>query len=459
LPVLYRPEKTNGTARTAVPNPEEPMAGLRPETLALHAGWRADPATGAVAVPIYQTTSFQFQDTEHARALFALEKLGFIYSRIMNPTNDVLEQRLTALEGGAAALAVGSGQAATALSLQNLARAGDNVVSSTDLYGGTWNLFANTLKDQGIEVRFVDPADPEGFRRAIDDRTRAFYAETLPNPKLHVFPIAEVAAIGREHGIPLIVDNTAAPILCRPFDHGAAVIVHSLTKYIGGHGNSIGGIIIDGGNFDWAAHAARQPALNTPDPSYHGAVWVEAVKPIGPVAYIIKARTTLQRDLGPAFSPFNAFLSLQGLETLPLRIARHAENASAVAAFLGKQPGVTKVIHPSTQTGETRARADKYLKGGYGGLVGFELAGGAEAGKRFIDALELLYHVANLGDARSLAIHPASTTHSQLSPEDQLATGVSEGYVRLSVGIEHIDDILADIERGLKAAGALARAA
>lgn len=435
------------------------MAGLHPETLALHAGWRADPVTGAVAVPIYQTTSFQFQDTEHARALFALEKLGFIYSRIMNPTQDVLEQRIAAIEGGVAALAVASGQAATVFSIENLARAGDNIVSSTDLYGGTWNLFSNTLKDHGIEVRFVDPADPEGFRRAIDDRTRAFYAETLPNPKLQVFPIAEVAAIGREYGIPLIMDNTAAPILSRPFDHGAAIVVHSLTKYIGGHGNSIGGIIVDGGNFDWAAHAQRQPALNTPDPSYHGAVWVEAVKPLGPIAYIIKARTTLQRDIGAAFSPFNAFLILQGLETLPLRIARHCENTAKVAEYLTKQPGVTRVIHPSVQTGETRARADKYLKGGYGGLVGFELSGGMEAGKRFIDALQLLYHVANIGDARSLAIHPASTTHSQLSPEDQLATGVSDGYIRLSVGIEHIDDILADIERGLAAAGALAQAA
>lgn len=431
------------------------MTGKKPnpETLALHAGWRADPATGAVAVPIYQTTSYQFRDSQHAENLFALKELGNIYTRLGNPTTDVLEKRVAALEGGVAALALASGQAASAFAIQNLARAGDNIVSSTDLYGGTWNLFANTLKDQGIEVRFVDPADPEAFRRATDARTRAYYAETLPNPKLAVFPIAEVAAIGREFGIPLIVDNTAAPLLARPFDHGAAVVVYSSTKYLGGHGTSIGGVIVDGGNFDWAKFPERQPALNTPDPSYHGAVWVEAVKPLGPIAYIIKARTTLLRDLGAALSPFNAFLLLQGIETLPLRIERHATNAQRVAEFLAKRPEVTKVIHPSAQTGATRARADKYLKGGYGGLLGFELKGGREAGRRFIDALELFYHVANIGDARSLAIHPATTTHSQLSAEEQKASGVTPGYVRLSIGLEHIDDILADLDKALKAAG------
>ncbi|WP_294541478.1 PLP-dependent transferase [uncultured Rhodoblastus sp.] len=423
-----------------------------PETIVLHAGWRADPATGSVAPPIYQTTSYQFRDTEHAANLFGLRELGNIYTRLGNPTTDILEQRLTALEGGAATLAVASGQAASAFAVQNLARVGDNIVSSTDLYGGTWNLFANTLKDQGIEVRFVDPADPENFRRAIDARTRAFYAETLPNPKLAVFPIAEVAAIGREFGIPLIVDNTAAPILTRPLDHGAAIVVYSTTKYIGGHGTSIGGAIVDGGNFDWEQFPERQPALNTPDPSYHGAVWTQAVKGIGPVAFIIKARTTLLRDLGAALSPFNAFLTLQGLETLPLRIERHSQNASAVAQWLAKRPEVIKVIHPSQQSGETRARADKYLKGGYGGLVGFELAGSSAAGRKFIDALALFYHVANIGDARSLAIHPSSTTHSQLAEEAQTATGVSPGYVRLSVGIEHIDDILADLDQALQAA-------
>ena len=420
-----------------------------PETLALHAGYRSDPATGAVAVPIYQTTSYQFDSPEHAANLFALKELGNIYTRIMNPTNDVLEQRITALDGGAAALAVSSGQAASAIAIQNVAQAGDNVVSSTDLYGGTWNLFANTLKQQGIEVRFVDPADPEGFRSATDVKTRAYYAETLPNPKLTVFPIQEVADIGREFGIPLIMDNTAAPILCRPFDHGAAIIVYSTTKYIGGHGTSIGGLIVDGGNFDWEAHPDRQPLLNQPDPSYHGAVWAEAIKPLGPIAYIIKARVTLLRDLGAAVSPFNAFQTIQGLETLPLRIREHCRNADAVTEYLNRHDRVVKVIHPSLQGGEDRVRADKYLKGGYGGLVGLELKGGLEAGREFINALELFYHVANIGDARSLAIHPATTTHSQLTPEEQLATGVTDGYVRLSVGIEHIDDIIADLSQAL----------
>ena len=423
-----------------------------PETLVLHAGWRADPGTGAVAVPIFQTTSYQFESTEHAAGLFSLQQMGNIYTRIMNPTTDVLEKRIAALEGAAAALAVASGQAASAFALQNLARAGDNVVSSTDLYGGTWNLFANTLKDQGLEVRFVDPADPEAFRRATDARTRAYYAETLPNPKLAVFPIAEVAAIGRELGVPLIVDNTAAPALVRPLEHGAAIVVYSTTKYIGGHGTSIGGMIVDGGNFDWAAHGDRFPTLNQPDASYHGAVWTEATKPMGPVAYIVRARTVLLRDLGSALSPFNAFQILQGLETLPLRIERHCENTQKVVDFLKTRPEVTRIIHPSVQTGAQRERADKYLKGRYGGLAGFELAGGVDAGRRFIDSLKMLYHVANIGDARSLAIHPASTTHSQLSPEDQLAAGVSPGYIRLSIGIEHIDDILADITQALDAA-------
>ena len=424
------------------------------ETILLHAGWRADPATGAVAVPIYQTTSYQFRDTEHASNLFALKELGNIYTRIMNPTTDVLEKRVAALEGGVAALALASGQAASAFAIQNLARAGDNVVSSTDLYGGTWNLFAHTLKDQGIEVRFVDPIDPQNFRRATDDRTRAYYAETLPNPKLTVFPIAEVAAIGRPLGIPLIMDNTAAPILTKPFEHGAAIAVYSTTKYLGGHGNSIGGLIVDGGNFDWAAYPERQPALNTPDPSYHGAVWTEAVKPLGPIAYAIKARVTLLRDIGAALSPFNAFLIIQGLETLALRMREHCKNAQSVVEFLRTRKDVSRIIHPSQQQGVHRQRADRYLKGGFGGLVGFELADGKEAGRRFIDALQLHYHVANIGDARSLAIHPATTTHSQLTPNEQLATGVSDGYVRLSVGIEHIDDIVSDIKLGLEAATA-----
>jgi len=427
-------------------------APQHPETLVLHAGWRADPTTGSVAVPIHQTTSYQFRDTGHAAALFGLQELGNIYTRIMNPTTDVLEQRITALEGGVGALAVASGQAASAYALQNLARAGDNVVSSTALYGGTWNLFANTLKDQGIEVRFVDPADPENFRRATDERTRAYYAETLPNPKLEVFPIAEVAAIGREFGIPLIMDNTAAPLLVRPFDHGAAIVVYSATKYLGGHGTSIGGLIVDSGRFDWESRPERQPLLNTPDASYHGAVWTQAVKPLGPIAYILRARVILLRDLGAALSPFNAFQILQGVETLALRMERHCANATAVAAWLKGRKGVTRVIHPSQQNGEARARADRVMKGGYGGLVGFELEGGVEAGRKFIDSLKLLYHVANIGDSRSLAIHPASTTHSQLSASEQEATGVSAGYVRLSIGIEHVDDIIADLDQAIAAA-------
>jgi O-acetylhomoserine (thiol)-lyase len=423
-----------------------------PETIALHAGWRSDGATTAVAVPIYQTTAYQFDSTEHAANLFGLAEMGNIYTRIMNPTNDVLEQRIAALEGGAAGLAVASGQAASAMAIQNIARAGDNFVASTDLYGGTWNLFSNTMKDMGIECRFVDPTDPQAFANATDDRTRCFYAETLPNPKLKVFPIKEVAEIGRKLGVPLIMDNTAAPILCRPFDHGAAVVVYSTTKYIGGHGTSIGGMIVDGGNFDWESHKERFPMLNEPDPSYHGAVWTEAVKPMGPVAYIIKARVTLLRDMGAAMSPFNAFQFIQGLETLPLRMRAHCENATAVAAYLSKHDKVAQVIHPSVMDGEDRRRADAVMSGGYGGLVGFDFGdGGKAAGQKFIDSLKLFYHVANIGDARSLAIHPATTTHSQLSAEEQLQTGVTDGYVRLSVGIEHIDDIIADLDQALAA--------
>jgi O-acetylhomoserine (thiol)-lyase len=426
----------------------------------LHTGPRNDGDSGAVAVPIFQTTSYQFKNTEHAANLFGLKEFGNIYSRIMNPTCDALEQKMAALEGGVAALAVSSGQAASAAAIQNLCRAGDNVVASTDLYGGTWNLFANTLPSMGINVRFVDPADPEAFRQATDARTRAYYAETLPNPKLAVFPIGEVAAIGRELGVPLIMDNTAAPTICRPFEHGAAVVVHSTTKYIGGHGTSIGGIIIDSGTFDWAAHKERFPTLNEPDPSYHGAVWTEAVKPLGPIAYIIRARVVLLRDMGMCMSPFNAFMFIQGLETLALRMREHCRNAGEVALHLQRHPEVSRVIYPGLHDDmEQRRRAQNYLNG-LGGLVGFELKGGREAGARFIDALKLFYHVANIGDVRSLAIHPASTTHSQLSPADQLATGVTPGYIRLSVGIEHIDDIIADLDQALTAAsGAMAKAA
>jgi len=430
-----------------------PVESKHPETIVLHAGnYRADPATTAVAVPIYQTTSYQFNSTEHASNLFALKELGNVYTRIMNPTQAVLEERVAALEGGVAALGLASGQAASLFSVQNICHAGDNFVCSTDIYGGTWNLFQNTMSTMGIEFRFVDPADPENFRRATDAKTRCYYGETLPNPKLAVFPIAEVAQIGRELGVPLIMDNTACPVLCQPIKHGAAITMHSTTKYIGGHGTSIGGIIVDGGTFDWEKHADRFPMLNKPDPSYHGAVWTQAVKPLGPIAYILKARVTLLRDVGAAMSPFNAFMFIQGLETVALRIRQHCANAEAVAAYLSKHPKVTRIIYPSAMEGETRRRADAYLKGGYGGLLGFELKGGRDAGRKFIDALKMFYHVANIGDARSLAIHPASTTHSQLTPDEQLKTGVTEGYVRLSLGIEHIDDIIADLAQALATA-------
>ncbi len=424
-------------------------ASKHPETQVLHAGYRSDPATGAVAVPLYQTTSFQFNSAEHAANLFGLKELGNIYTRIMNPTNDVLEQRIAAIEGGVAALSLGSGQAASAFAIQNICKAGDNFVASTDLYGGSWNLFANTLKDMGIECRFVDPSDPQNFARATDSKTRAYYAETLPNPKLEVFPIKEVADIGRPLGIPLIMDNTAAPIICKPLEHGAAIVMYSTTKFITGNGTSIGGMIVDGGNFDWEAHKERQPHLNTPDPSYHGAVWTEAVKPLGPIAYILKMRVTLLRDLGAPMAPFNAFMAIHGLETVTLRMERHCENAIKVADRLNGHPAIEKVIFPSLMSGEARRRADANLKGGYGSLMGIVLKGGAEAGASFIDKLQMFYHVANIGDARSLAIHPATTTHSQLSAEEQAATGVTPGYVRLSIGIEHIDDIIADLEQAL----------
>jgi O-acetylhomoserine (thiol)-lyase len=429
-----------------------PTESQNPETIVLHAGYRADPTTHAVAVPIYQTTSYQFDSTEHASRLFALEELGNVYTRIMNPTQDVLEQRLAALEGGVAALALASGQAASLFAVQNICHTGDNFVCSTDIYGGTWNLFANTFKTLGIECRFVDPADPENFARATDAKTRCYYGETLPNPKLAVFPIGEVAKIANSLGVPLIMDNTASPVLCRPLKHGAHIVMHSTTKYIGGHGTSIGGIIVDGGVFDWGKHAARFPMLSTPDPSYHGAIWTEAAKPLGPIAYILKARVTLLRDMGSAMSPFNAFMFLQGLETLPLRMRQHCANAAAVAEFLSKHPKITKVIYPSMQSGESKRRADAYLKGGYGGLLGFTLKGGRAAGRKFIDSLKLFYHVANIGDARSLAIHPASTTHSQLTPDEQNKTGVTDDYVRLSLGLEHPDDLLADLTQALAAA-------
>ena len=422
---------------------------MKPETIVLHAGHRGDLSTKSVAVPIYQTTSFQFDSTEHASKLFGLQELGNIYTRIMNPTTAILEERVAKIEGGVAALATSSGQAASTMAIQNICHSGDNFVSSTDLYGGTWNLFSNTLKEMGIECRFVDPANPEDFRNAIDEKTRCIYAETLPNPKLQVFPIAEVAKIGNENSIPLIMDNTAAPMICKPIDHGASIIVYSTTKYIGGHGLSIGGLIVDSGKFDWEKAGKRFPMINEPDPSYHGAIWSQASKPLGPIAYILKARVTLLRDLGASMSPFNAFTFIQGLETLPLRMERHCSNAEKVSDFLSSHNKVSKTIYPSLMKDKYLERANKYLVNGYGSLLGFELKDGQEAGKKFIDNLKLLYHVANIGDSRSLAIHPSSTTHSQLSEDEKLSAGVTPGYVRLSIGIEHVDDIIEDIDQSL----------
>ena len=422
-----------------------------PETIGLHGSdYRADPTTTAVAVPIYQTTSYQFKNAETAANLFALKEFGNIYTRIMNPTVDVLEKRVAALEGGVAALAVGSGQAASAYCIQNLAQAGDNIVASTDLYGGTVNLFRNTLRQQGIEVRFADPIDPKNFEKLTDDKTRAYYGETLPNPYLRPFPIKEVSDIGRAKGIPLIMDNTAAPVICKPFEHGAAIVMHSLTKFIGGHGTSIGGIIVDGGNFDWIKDRKRQPLLNEPDQSYGGAVWADAVPQLtgANIPFVIRARVVLLRDLGAPLSPFNAFQIIQGLETVALRMKQHCSNAEKIVEFLKTQKSVKKIIFPTEYTGEVLARAKKYLKGGNGALIGIDV-GTKEAGAKFIDKLKLLYHVANIGDARSLAIHPATTTHSQLDEKAQLAAGVTPGYVRLSIGIEHADDIIADIKQAL----------
>ncbi len=420
-----------------------------PETIGLHAGWRKDENTNSVAVPIHQTSSFLFDDCDHAANLFSLSEVGNIYSRIMNPTCAVLEDRIAALEGGVGSLAVASGQAASAIAIQNIAKNGDNIIASSHLYGGTYNQFKNSMSDMGIEVRFVDPADPQNFINATDDKTRAYYGEVLPNPSFEVFPISEVAELGRPLGIPLIVDNTAAPVICKPFDHGAAIIIHSTTKFIGGHGTSIGGIIVDSGNFDWELFPDRQPALNTPDASYGGAIWTEAVKPLGPIAYILKARTTILRDMGAAMSPFNAFMFIQGLETLALRMREHCSNAEKVAQYLTNHDSVERVIYPSVMEGYAKERAEKYLTRGNGGLMGFEIKGGVEAGKKFINALEMVYHVANIGDSRSLAIHPASTTHSQLSPEELESTGISASFVRLSIGLEHIDDIIADYEQAL----------
>jgi O-acetylhomoserine (thiol)-lyase len=424
-----------------------------PETIGLHGGeYRSDPTTTAVAVPIYQTSSYQFKDAETAANLFGLKEFGNIYTRIMNPTCDVLEKRVAALEGGLAAVAVGSGQAASAYCVLNVAKAGDNIVASTDLYGGTVNLFKNQLRLQGVEVRFADPTDPKNFEKLTDDKTRAYYGESCPNPYLRVFPIQEVADIGRKKGIPLIVDNTAAPVICKPLAHGAAIVCHSLTKYIGGHGTSIGGIIVDGGNFDWTKDRKRQPLMNEPDQSYGGAIWADAVPKLtgANIPFAIRSRVVLLRDLGAPLSPFNAFQIIQGLETVALRMKQHCSNAEKVVTFLETEKKVQNVIYPTNHQGEIKERALKYMKGGYGSLVGMDV-GTKENGAKFIDNLKMLFHVANIGDARSLAIHPATTTHSQLNDKELLAAGVTPGYVRLSIGIEHPDDIIADIKQALAA--------
>lgn len=420
------------------------------ETIALHGGQVPDPTTNARAVPIYQTTSYVFRDTEHAANLFALREPGNIYTRMMNPTTDVFEKRIAALEGGSGALGVASGQAAITLALLNLVHPGEEVVSSFSLYGGTYNLFTYTFPKMGIRVRFVDSTDPDNFRRAITDKTRALYAESVGNPRLDTLDFREVAKIAHDNGIPLVVDNTLpTPYLVRPIDHGADIVVHSATKFIGGHGTSIGGVIVDSGRFDWTS--GKFPDMTEPDPSYHGVVYT---RDFGQLAYIVKARVQLLRDLGPALSPFNAFLFLQGLETLHLRMQRHSENALKVAKHLESHDQVAWVSYPGLPSHPQHELAKRYhYRGLYGGILGFGIKGGREAGKRFIEGLELLSHLANVGDAKSLAIHPATTTHSQLTPEEQLATGVTDDFVRLSIGLESVDDIIADIDQALAKAG------
>ncbi|MBN2483264.1 MAG: O-acetylhomoserine aminocarboxypropyltransferase/cysteine synthase [Candidatus Omnitrophica bacterium] len=418
------------------------------ETLALHAGYDGDPETGSRAVPIYQTTSYLFKSSEHAANLFALKESGNIYTRLMNPTTDVLEKRVAALEGGIGALATASGQAAITLALLNITQAGDEIVSADNLYGGTYTLFHYTFKRLGVKVNFVPSGDLDGFKKAITSKTKAIYAESIGNPKLNVTDLKALAKIAHENGIPFILDNTVSPYLLKPFDHGVDIIVYSATKFIGGHGTSIGGIIVDSGKFDWTN--GKFPLIAEPDPSYHGVNFVEALKPLGNIAYIIKARVTLLRDMGPAMSPFNAFLFLQGLETLPLRMPRHSENALKVAQYLEKHPQVSWVNYPGLDSSPEKAKTDTYLKKGAGAIIGFGIKGGIEAGKRFIDSLNLISHLANIGDAKTLAIHPATTTHQQLSSEEQRAAGVTPDYIRLSVGIEHVDDIIADIEQALK---------
>ncbi|MEE9912713.1 MAG: O-acetylhomoserine aminocarboxypropyltransferase/cysteine synthase [Deltaproteobacteria bacterium] len=422
-------------------------AKLKIETLALHGGQEPDPTTGSRAVPIYQTTSYQFKDTDHAAALFGLTEFGNIYTRLMNPTTDVLEKRITLLDGGIGALAVASGQSAITLALLNIARAGDEIVSADNLYGGTYTLFHYTFPRLGIKVNFVKSNDLKALEAAITPRTKAVYAESIGNPKMDVADLEGIAAIAHRHGVPFILDNTVSPYILRPFDFGVDIIVYSATKFIGGHGTSLGGLIVDSGKFDWTK--GKFPIIADPDPSYHGLNFVEALKPMGNLAYILKARVTLLRDLGPALSPFNSFLFLQGLETLHLRMPRHCENALAVAQYLEKHPKVSWVNYPGLPSSPEHDRAVKYLPKGAGAIMGFGVKGGIAAGKKFINSLELVSHLANIGDAKTLAIHPASTTHQQLSPEEQLAAGVTPDFIRLSIGIEHIDDILADIGQAL----------
>ena len=418
------------------------------ETLALHAGQQPDPTTGSRAVPIYQTTSYVFKNSEHAANLFGLKEFGNIYTRLMNPTWAVLEERVAALEGGAAALVTASGQSAETLAILNIAGAGDHVVASSSLYGGTYNLLHYTLADLGIETTFVNPADPENFRKAIRPNTKLVFAESVGNPKCDVLDFEAVAAIAHEAGVPLIIDNTAAsPYLLRPLEWGADIVVHSMTKFLGGHGTSLGGIIVDSGKFDWGS--GRFPRFTNPDPSYHGLVWWELPAEMRQICYILRARVSTMRDLGPALSPFNAFQILQGVETLPLRMQRHSDNALKVAQYLEAHPAVSWVNYPGLPSHPNHELAKKYLRHGFGAIMGFGIKGGLEAGKTFIDSVELLSHLANIGDAKSLVIHPASTTHQQLTPEEQLATGVTPDFIRLSVGLETVEDIIDDLDQAL----------
>jgi O-acetylhomoserine (thiol)-lyase len=420
------------------------------ETKQVHAGAAPDPTTGARATPIYQTTAYQFRDTDHAAALFGLGEFGNIYTRIMNPTQDVVEQRIAALEGGVAAVALASGQSATTLAILNIAESGDHFVSSAALYGGTYNLFHYTLPKLGIEVSFVDPDDLDAWRAAVRPNTKLFFAETVGNPRNNVLDIRAVADVAHEAGVPLLVDNTVpTPFLLRPFEHGADIVIHSATKFLGGHGTAIGGVVVDSGNFNWGEHAARFPGLTTADPSYHGLVYWDA---LGPLAYAIKLRVQLLRDIGPAIAPLNSFLLIQGIETLSLRMERHTSNAQALAEWLEERDEVETVYYAGLPSSPFHAAAQKYLPRGAGAIVAFDIVGGVEAGKKFVDALELHSHLANIGDVRSLVIHPASTTHSQLSPEEQADTGVTPGLVRLSVGLEHVEDLKADLDAGFRAA-------